>query len=178
MDTLICFCEENAVPAMIALNVLPVKELVMISESRHAQASVLEELGLERRELKVHSMKPEDFLKTTSNWDGKAVLVNDCSTFMDFKLLNHACLCGIPLYYADMAKGKVLKVSELGGEPDTGGPVELEVHEIIELAGCTIEESSDEAMDSDEITQLLNYIVQDKRRWDRIRQQLKNNFTV
>lgn len=177
-DTLICFTDGNELHIAIGcLLIKPHKELILLSENMEKNDLDSIKRLLKEKHIKclARLVKTKEFAQNESL--GRiAVLVNECTSFDEFCFLINESRNGIDFFYADVTEGQVYPVGNYDSKPIHGGPLELEVDEILEASGYNIQTSAEEIMKSPIISELLGFITQNTGRWDIVRRMIKNNY--
>jgi hypothetical protein len=178
-DTLLCFTDGNELHIAIgAIKLKPRKEIVLLARDlpRDYTKSVKGLLTQHGIRCPVTLAEVEDYLKQDGAGGTTAILVNYCTQFHEYQMLFKGIKEGVDLYFVDVTEGEVYSLKEDGDEPIPGGPVELEVDEVLEVEGFDIEESTEELMNSPVMSDMLQFVQEDIGRWDELRYLLKNNY--
>ncbi|MCX7773592.1 MAG: DUF1887 family CARF protein [Clostridia bacterium] len=180
-QTLLCFTDGNELHIAIGAIILKPSDTIYLFSDELPQnyaddiRSMLESKGF-KGQIKMLSSRLKD--EEPKNYGNTAVLANNCSQLADYKLLLTAVKKGADLYYADTSEGQVYAIKDNSPEAVPGGPVELEVDEVLEVQGFNIEESAEELMNSPVVGEMLEYVKKDRKRWDVLHGFIKNNYII
>lgn len=178
-DILLCFTDGNELHIAVgALILRPRKEIVLLNHDlpwdyTKSLESLLDEHGLGC------SVTLEDaarYLEERGAEGQVAILVNHCAHFNEYRVLFDEVKRGADPYFVDVTEGEVYSLKDGDRKPVPGGPAELEVDEVLEVEGFDIEASTEELMNSPAMSDMLQFVQEDIRRWEELHPLLKNNY--
>ena len=178
-DTLLCFTDGNElhiVKGSIILN--PYKRIVLVSDELSSDYvdSIKDILKTKDMHCDVSIWNQKKYREDNRDLGSVAVLVNNCTNFSEYRILLNEMQDSAKLFFADVSEGQVYSLSNDIEEPVEGGPIELEVDEVLEIEGFDIENSTEGLMGSPQISDMLSFVKEDTKRFEELRQRIKNNY--